>query len=68
MTKAIQEGDTVRCLAGDIDKKRGAGLTGRVTGFASLSSYHAREAFVAFDSKPEDSGWFWVRDLEGAAS
>lgn len=67
-TKTIQEGDMVRCLAGDIDKQRGAGTTGRVTGFARLSSYHAREAFVSFADSPQDSGWFWVRDLEVAAS
>lgn len=65
-TKAIQKGDTVCCLAGDIDKNRGAGLIGRVNGFARLSSRHGREAFVVFDGNPKDNGWFWVRDLEAA--
>jgi hypothetical protein len=53
--------DKVICHAGDIDAGRFAGLTGTVDGFARLSAYHAREAYVRFaDGK---SGWFWERDL-----
>lgn len=60
----LQHGDTVRCLAGSIDKNVGKGAVGRVTGFSRLSSYHQREAFVTFEDRPADSGWFWVGDLE----
>lgn len=53
--------DRVTCNEGDIDAKRFKGETGTVDGFARLSAYHAREAYVRFaDGK---SGWFWERDL-----
>ena len=68
MQVAIKEGDTVRCTSGSIDKGAGKGAIGRVTGFARLSAYHAREAFIQFDDQPENNGWFWVRDLEVTAS
>lgn len=64
----LREGDTVRCLAGNIDNGRGNGMIGRINGFARLCPYHAREALVSFDDHPEDSGWFWVHDLAGTAS
>jgi len=65
-SESIQAGNTVRCLANSIDKQVGKDAVGRVTGFARFSSYHPREAFVTFDEKPADSGWFWVRDLAAA--
>lgn len=60
----IAEGLSVICLRPSIDQKLGQGEVGVVQGFARLSSYHSREAFVAFaDGK---SGWFWVHDLIAA--
>lgn len=58
----MQEGDTVRCLYGDIDTKQGAGETGVITGFARFSSYHPREAMVRLNDGR--SRWFWLSSLE----
>lgn len=60
----IQVGDMVRCLSHGIDRPVGKDAVGRVTGFARFSSYHSREAMVAFENS--ESGWFWLRDLEAA--
>lgn len=68
MQTNIREGDKVRCKRGNIDKDRGAGLTGTAEGFARFSSYHGREVLVRFgsgkcDPHPAD-GWFWLIDVE----
>lgn len=66
----IHEGDKVICKRGNIDKNVGEGLSGTVGGFARLSSYHAREAFVSFGETRLDphpaNGWFWLSDLAPA--
>jgi hypothetical protein len=65
----IQEGDKVLCKRGSIDKNRGEGKAGYVTGFARFSSYHGREVYVS--SHPDNRwdqddwcGWFWLCDVE----
>ena len=61
------EGTRVKCLRGSIDRGRGNGETGEVTGLTRLSSYHPREAYVKLDRGEEigyAGGWFWVSDLE----
>lgn len=65
----IKHGDKVRCLAGSIDRKSGAGEVGYVTGFARLSSYHGREVFVTSKScegapTAPWNGWFWESDVQ----
>ena len=54
--------DHVTCLTDSIDKPFGKGLTGVVTGFARLSSYHSREVCVKFEDGR--SAWFWVSSVE----
>lgn len=58
----MNEGDIVTCNEASIDNRNfGEGLVGKVTGFATFSSYHPREAMVRFeDGKSE---WFWERSL-----
>lgn len=68
----VKHGDKVRCLAGSIDRNRGAGEVGYVTGFARLSSYHPREVFVSSDPNvgaPSSAwnGWFWESDVQPTA-
>lgn len=57
----IQSGQRVMCREASIDNKNHKGDVGVVTGFACLSSHHAREAMVKFDDG--SSGWFWLHDL-----
>lgn len=75
-TLPIQEGDKVRCLADNIDRRGlGKGEIGYVTGFSRFSQYHGREVYV---SKHPDGcyapdgtydtaawcGWYWLSDVE----
>lgn len=62
MQLQIEAGTQVICKAPSIDRKLGEGERGIVTGFARLSSYHAREAMVRLANG--QSEWFWVRDLQ----
>jgi hypothetical protein len=63
MAKTLEIGDTVKCLSGDIDRRRNEGAIGRVTGFARLSHYHPREVAVS-DAAGNALGWFWVSNVE----
>lgn len=71
-TAAIQEGDRVECLRGNIEKNAGAGLVGVVTSFARFSPYHGREAHVIFGKDAWDphpaNGWFWLCDVKKAGA
>lgn len=68
MTEALKVGDRVHCIAGNIDKGRGVGAVGYITGFARFSSYHPREVFVS--DRPEGNsdqqwcGWFWESSVK----
>jgi hypothetical protein len=60
----MEIGNQVRTLAGSIDERRWQGHTGRIQGFARLSSYHPREAFVTGETDGVPwGGYFWVCDL-----
>lgn len=53
----LAAGDLVVCLANSIDRPFGKGVTGRISGFARLSSYHPREVWV------DGVGWLWECDV-----
>lgn len=67
MARNIEEGDVVRCVHGSIDRNLGAGETGRVSGFARLSKYHAREIYITFAPDHQHGAWFWEHDIEATA-
>lgn len=58
----IEQGSKVKCVAGSIDQNLKKDTIGYVRGFARFSSYHPREAYVAFEDG--SAYWFWMSDLE----